>query len=373
MVGCRACPRLVEWREQVAATKRAAYADQLYWGRPVPSWGPADAALAILGLAPAAHGGNRTGRIFTGDRSGDWLFAALHRAGLAAIPTSVSADDDQRLHATRILAAVHCAPPDNKPTPAERDACRGWLVRDLELLAPTLRAVLVLGGFAWDALWPALRRRLRRAASPTHLRPRGELRRGLTVIGCYHPSQQNTFTGKLTAAMLDDVVERAASSYGRLRAPAPAHPRRRWRLRRPLHRPPPAEAGRRSDGHGGRAELVHDLPAVPARGRPGNLEPRHVVVPLRRVLNKCRIVSGRILRLAHARASRCWSRSKAPGVRLRHPRDVPRVDRADDAHPGPARHGIGFKSVGEATYLRNHVLAGWTRRPPPTTSSGAGP
>ncbi len=213
IVGCRACPRLVEWREQVAVTKRAAYANQLYWGRPVPSWGPPHASLAILGLAPAAHGGNRTGRIFTGDRSGDWLFAALHRAGLAAIPTSLSADDDQRLIRTRILAAVHCAPPDNKPTPAERDTCRGWLVRDLELLAPTLRTVLVLGGFAWAALWPALL-----AAGYAVPAPRPGFGHGaqasagpLTVLGCYHPSQQNTFTGKLTADMLDDVIGRAAA------------------------------------------------------------------------------------------------------------------------------------------------------------------
>jgi uracil-DNA glycosylase len=217
VVGCRACPRLVEWRELVAATKRAAYSDQLYWGRPVPSWGPADATLAILGLAPAAHGGNRTGRIFTGDRSGDWLFAALYRAGLAAIPTSVSADDDQRLIATRILAAVHCAPPDNKPTPAERDACRGWLVRDLELLAPTLRTVLVLGGFAWAALWPALRAAGYATPSPRATFGHGaEVSAGrLTIIGCYHPSQQNTFTGKLTADMLDEVIERAALTAAR--------------------------------------------------------------------------------------------------------------------------------------------------------------
>ena len=213
VAGCRACPRLVAWREQVAETKRAAFADQLYWGRPVPSWGPADAALAILGLAPAAHGGNRTGRIFTGDRSGDWLFGALYRAGLAAIPTSVSADDDQRLFGTRILAAVHCAPPVNKPTPAERDACRPWLVRDLELIAPTLRGVLVLGAFAWHALWPAVA-----ACGYDVPRPRpvfGHGARvevgGLTVLGCYHPSQQNTFTGKLTTEMIDDVVGRAAS------------------------------------------------------------------------------------------------------------------------------------------------------------------
>jgi uracil-DNA glycosylase family 4 len=213
VVGCRACPRLVAWRELVAETKRAAYAGQLYWGRPVPSWGPADASLAVVGLAPAAHGGNRTGRIFTGDRSGDWLFAALHRAGLAALATSVSLDDDQRLIGTRVLAAVHCAPPDNKPTPAERDACRGWLVRDLQLLQPTLRAVLVLGAFGWTALWPALRA----AGYPVPVRrpafghgaevPTGEL----TILGCYHPSQQNTFTGKLTAAMLDDVIARAAA------------------------------------------------------------------------------------------------------------------------------------------------------------------
>jgi uracil-DNA glycosylase len=210
---CRACPRLVAWREEVASVRRAAFADQEYWGRPVPSWGRHDARLAIVGLAPAAHGGNRTGRIFTGDRSGDWLFAALHRAGLAAIPTSVSADDDQQLIDTRICAAVHCAPPDNKPTPAERDACRPWLIRDLQLLRPTLRAVLVLGGFAWQALWPAL------SAAGYAVPPRrptfghGALVEtgGPAVFGCYHPSQQNTFTGKLTVAMLDDVIGRAAA------------------------------------------------------------------------------------------------------------------------------------------------------------------
>jgi uracil-DNA glycosylase family 4 len=212
VVGCRACPRLVQWREHIAEVKRASYLTQEYWGRPVPSWGPPDARVAIVGLAPAAHGGNRTGRIFTGDRSGDWLFAALYRAGLAAIPTSVSADDDQRLINTRVLAAVHCAPPDNKPTVLERDACRGWLVRDLELLRPTMRAVIVLGGFGWQALWPALR-----AAGyevPTRRPVFGHGAEvnvgGLTILGCYHPSQQNTFTGKLTTDMLDDVISRAA-------------------------------------------------------------------------------------------------------------------------------------------------------------------
>lgn len=223
VIECRACPRLVQWREQVAQVKRASYAAETYWGRPVASWGPADASVALVGLAPAAHGGNRTGRIFTGDRSGDWLFAALHRAGLAAIPTSISADDDQRLIDTRVLAAVHCAPPDNKPTPLERDACRGWLVRDLELLRPTLRAVVVLGQFAWTALWPALK-----AAGYT-IPPRRpvfghgiEVRCGdLVILGCYHPSQQNTFTGKLTAAMLDQVIAQAAQ-IGRAASLTPA-------------------------------------------------------------------------------------------------------------------------------------------------------
>jgi uracil-DNA glycosylase family 4 len=210
---CRACPRLVEWRERVADEKRASYAAETYWGRPVPSWGPARARIAVVGLAPAAHGGNRTGRIFTGDRSGDWLYAALHRAGLASQPTSVHAADGQRLVDTRVVAGVHCAPPLNKPTPAERDACRPWLVRDLALLAPTLRAVVVLGGFAWAATFPALA-----AAGYPPPRERKAFGHGVevplgdgapVVIGCYHPSQQNTFTGRLTEPMLDAVLARA--------------------------------------------------------------------------------------------------------------------------------------------------------------------
>jgi uracil-DNA glycosylase family 4 len=213
---CRACPRLVAWREAIAAERRAAYQQETYWGRPVPSWGPADARVLLVGLAPAAHGGNRTGRIFTGDRSGDWLFASLHRVGLARLPTSTSADDGQQLISTRIVAAVHCAPPANKPTPQERDACRPWLGRDLELLAPTLRAIVVLGGFAWQALWPAL------GAAGFDLPARRppfahgvEMRVGeVTIIGCYHPSQQNTFTGKLTAVMTDAVMGRAAHLAG---------------------------------------------------------------------------------------------------------------------------------------------------------------
>jgi uracil-DNA glycosylase family 4 len=215
---CRACPRLVEWRERVADEKRASYAAETYWGRPVPSWGPARARVAVVGLAPAAHGGNRTGRIFTGDRSGDWLYAALHRAGLAAKPTSTYAGDGQRLVDTRIAAAVHCAPPDNKPTPAERDACRPWLVRDLALLRPTLRVVLVLGGFAWAAVFPALAEagyevpRGRAAFGHGAEVPLGD--GGPVVVGCYHPSQQNTFTGRLTEEMLDTVLARVTALRG---------------------------------------------------------------------------------------------------------------------------------------------------------------
>lgn len=150
---CFACPRLVAWREDVAAVRRAAFRDQEYWGRPVPGFGAADARIAILGLAPAAHGGNRTGRIFTGDRSGDVLFAALHRAGLANQPTSVAADDGLTLRDIRIFSAVRCAPPENKPTPAERDTCAPWLHREVELIRPTLRVVVALGAFAWAAWW----------------------------------------------------------------------------------------------------------------------------------------------------------------------------------------------------------------------------
>ncbi|MDG4763834.1 uracil-DNA glycosylase [Solwaraspora sp. WMMD406] len=207
---CRACPDLVAWREQVAVTRRAAFREQTYWGRPVAGFGPADARILILGLAPAAHGGNRTGRVFTGDRSGDVLFAALHRAGLANQPTSVSVDDGLRLRDTRVVAAVRCAPPANKPTPDQRDTCAPWLRRELTLLKPTLRVVVALGAFAWAAWWPAMAQVYGRPA-PTP-RPRfghaahwsggGQLP---DVLGCYHVSQQNTFTGRLTPAMLDAV------------------------------------------------------------------------------------------------------------------------------------------------------------------------
>jgi uracil-DNA glycosylase family 4 len=209
---CRACPRLVEWREQVAAQKRRSFADQEYWGRPVAGFGASRPRILVIGLAPAAHGANRTGRMFTGDRSGDWLYAALFRTGLANQPTSISADDGLRLHDVFISAPVRCAPPANKPTTEERDACRPWLAREIELLWPTLRAVVVLGGFGWASLWPALRR------AGIELPPRlpmfghgvEAVVDGRTIIGCYHVSQQNTFTGRLTEAMLDAVFVRAA-------------------------------------------------------------------------------------------------------------------------------------------------------------------
>ncbi len=220
---CRACPRLVAWREQVARTKRASFADQPYWGRPVPGWGDDRPAVLVVGLAPAAHGGNRTGRIFTGDRSGDWLFAAFHRAGLASQATSVAAGDGQRLVHTRVVAAVRCAPPDNRPTVSERDTCGVWLGREVALVLPHVRVVLCLGGFAWSAALGTLAR-----AGCAVPRPRPRFGHGaeahlpgppggpaeLLVLGTYHPSQQNTFTGRLTEPMLDEVLARAASVAG---------------------------------------------------------------------------------------------------------------------------------------------------------------
>jgi uracil-DNA glycosylase len=215
---CRACPRLVSWREQVALTKRRSFQADTYWGRPVPSWGDEEPTILILGLAPAAHGGNRTGRIFTGDRSGDFLFASLWRSGLAAQPTSTAAGDGQRLISARMTAAVHCAPPDNKPLPAERDACAPWLAAELAQLSSRLRVVVCLGHFAWMALWPALARVGYQVPRPRPVFGHGSevsvlLAAGgsasVTVLGCYHPSQQNTFTGRVTEAMLDAVFSRA--------------------------------------------------------------------------------------------------------------------------------------------------------------------
>jgi uracil-DNA glycosylase family 4 len=228
---CFACPRLVAWREEVAAVKRAAFRDQEYWGRPVPGMGPADARIGILGLAPAAHGGNRTGRIFTGDRSGDVLFAALHRAGLANQPTSVHRGDGLALIGTRIFAAVRCAPPDNKPIPAERDTCAPWLHREVDLIRPTLRVVVALGGFAWAAWWPVLTavygqrppsprpafgHGARWSAVPPQVAP-GSVP---VLLGCYHVSQQNTFTGRLTPTMLDEVLAEAKRLAGMSTVPS---------------------------------------------------------------------------------------------------------------------------------------------------------
>ena len=215
---CFACPRLVAWREEVARTKRAAFRAQEYWGRPVPGFGAPDARIGILGLAPAAHGGNRTGRIFTGDRSGDVLFAALYRAGLANQPTSVAVDDGLALRDSRIFAAVRCAPPDNKPTPAERDTCAPWLHREVALIRPTLRVVVALGAFAWAAWWPVLRDVYgTRPPTPRPAFGHGAHWSGMSapdLLGCYHVSQQNTFTGRLTPGMLDDVFARAKQLAG---------------------------------------------------------------------------------------------------------------------------------------------------------------
>jgi uracil-DNA glycosylase len=218
---CRACPRLVAWREQVALVRRRSFRDEPYWGRPVAGWGDPEPAILIVGLAPAAHGGNRTGRVFTGDRSGDFLFGSLYRCGLASQPTSVTAGDGQRLTGARMAAAVRCAPPANKPDPDERIRCAPWLAAELRMVAATLRVVVCLGGFAWQALWPVLAECGYRVP-----RPRPEFGHGAQVIvaaasaapllllGCYHPSQQNTFTGRVTPAMTDDIFRRARDAAG---------------------------------------------------------------------------------------------------------------------------------------------------------------
>ena len=218
---CRACPRLVAWREEVATLRRKSFAAEQYWGRPIPGWGDPAPSVLIVGLAPAAHGGNRTGRVFTGDRSGDFLFASLYRCGLAAQPASVQAGDGQRLIGARMVAAVRCAPPENKPTPGERDTCAPWLEAELRMVAGSLRSIVVLGGFAWQALWPVLA-----GASFTLPRRRPAFGHGAEVeltgpggapvllIGCYHPSQQNTFTGRVTGEMTDAVFTRARDYRG---------------------------------------------------------------------------------------------------------------------------------------------------------------
>ena len=218
---CRACPRLVEWREDVAVGKRASFSTEPYWGRPVAGWGDEHPRVLILGLAPAANGGNRTGRIFTGDRSGDWLFASLYRVGLAAQETSVSAADGQRLIGARMVATVRCAPPDNKPTVTERDTCAPWLLEELSFVADSIRAVVTLGSYGWDAALrtfraleydvPRPKPRFGHGAEAVLVSPAG---REVVLLGSYHPSQQNTFTGKLTEPMLDAVLARAAAVGG---------------------------------------------------------------------------------------------------------------------------------------------------------------
>jgi uracil-DNA glycosylase len=222
---CAACPRLVRWREDVAVTKRASFADQPYWGRPIAGWGaptsgPGEAGILIVGLAPAANGGNRTGRVFTGDSSGDWLFASLHRVGLATQATSVHAGDGQRLVDARMIATVRCAPPENKPTVAERDTCAPWINRELALLAPQVRVVVALGAYGWDGalrglagagyVVPKPKPRFGHAAQVVLERDEHEVR----LLGCYHPSQHNTFTGRLTPAMLDEVFTTARELAG---------------------------------------------------------------------------------------------------------------------------------------------------------------
>jgi len=215
IVECRACPRLVEWREAVARDKRAAFRDEQYWGRPVPGVGDPEASVLVAGLAPAAHGGNRTGRVFTGDRSGDWLFGAMHRAGLANQATSTARDDGLVLRGAYVAAAVRCAPPANKPTIDERDRCLPYLTRELGLL-DHVRVIVVLGAFAYDAIG----RVLAATGAPLPV-PRPKFGHGVevetaraTVLCSYHPSQQNTFTGKLTEPMLDAIFERARELAG---------------------------------------------------------------------------------------------------------------------------------------------------------------
>lgn len=204
----------MKWRERVASERRASFADQEYWGRPVPGFGVDDPRILVVGLAPAAHGANRTGRVFTGDRSGDWLFASLHRAGFAATPVSHSRDDGQRLDGMRVTAAVRCAPPGNAPTPRERDTCAPWLVREIALTAPGV--IVALGGFAWQSSLRALADLGEPLPTPRPTFGHGAIAQmgDRWLLGCYHPSQQNTFTGRLTEPMLDDIWARARDLAG---------------------------------------------------------------------------------------------------------------------------------------------------------------
>ncbi|WP_211337194.1 uracil-DNA glycosylase [Lentzea atacamensis] len=206
MIACRACPRLVAWRESVAAVKRAAFRDQTYWGKPVPGFGPIDASLLIVGLAPAAHGANRTGRLFTGDPSGDFLYRALYEVGLASQPDAWARDDGMELYGVRMASPVRCAPPANKPTAEERDRCSVFLREELGLMK-SLRSVVVLGAFGWQAFLPLLGPERPKFGHGVEVEIAG-----LRVFGCYHVSPHNTFTGRLTQKMLQDVLRRAADS-----------------------------------------------------------------------------------------------------------------------------------------------------------------
>ena len=220
VVACRRCPRLVAWREEAAANAPVRFSGQRYWARPLPGFGDPAARILVVGLAPAAHGGNRTGRLFTGDRSGDFLFASLYRTGLASAATSTSADDGLTLDGAYIAAVVRCAPPDNKPTPDERAACLPYLVRELSLLTG-VRVVVALGSFAWDGAIRAVAGLGHRTAPKPGFGHLAETRLGTyTLLGSYHPSQQNTFTGRLTPPMLDAVMVRAGELAGLARGGA---------------------------------------------------------------------------------------------------------------------------------------------------------
>jgi uracil-DNA glycosylase family 4 len=216
ITSCTQCPRLVEWREEVAVTKRKSYENEKYWGKPVPGFGPTDAGLVVIGLAPGAHGANRTGRVFTGDSSGDWLYKSLHKNGLAKIPTSTSAKDGQELINTRILCTVRCAPPGNKPSTEEKTTCHPFFANEIALLLPTAKTFLALGSVAWNSTYATLLElgvELPRPRKPfghgatIKFKGRDGIKR--TLIASYHPSQQNTFTGKLTEKMLDSVIAKA--------------------------------------------------------------------------------------------------------------------------------------------------------------------
>jgi len=218
IIKCRKCPRLVQWREEVAVTKRKSYENEKYWGKAVPGFGSSTPKMLIVGLAPGAHGANRTGRIFTGDSSGDWLYGSLHRIGIAKIATSTSRDDGQELKESRISMAVRCAPPENKPTTEERDMCAPYFENELQLIAPTVRSFVALGSFGWQVLLKSLK-------AQGHEIPTTKFGHGTSIkysnnnidyfiIGSYHPSQQNTFTGKLTEPMLDSVLKKAAKFAG---------------------------------------------------------------------------------------------------------------------------------------------------------------